>query len=294
MRVTALGAKQVLQRRSTPTVQILRNMSSSTTSRASGNELNVDLFEDGRLARVSFARPQRMNALSFPMGDALLNLDKNLEESVLSVVITGEGGRAFSTGRDLKDSKSHTPEQADAYMKLARDTVLAIKAMSRPTVAAVNGFAFGWGMEVALACDLRVVNKEATLCFPECGLGIFPGAMGTVLLPRLVGPAIAKDLILTSRRFLGQEAFELGVANRVAENAEQCVDIAMELAGQISNNAPLGIKGACTVIDEGLDLSFAEHAALSDKHRFPLNDTEDFKEALVAFAEGRKPSFKGR
>merc|ERR1712224_916762 len=138
-------------------------------------------------------------------------------------------------------------------MKLARDTVLALRASKIPTIAAVNGFAFGWGVEMSLACDLRVVYRDATLCFPETGLGIFPGAMGTVLLPRIVGPAVAKDLILTARKFKGEEAFQLGLANRVASSPTATKKEAIELAHQIAQNAPLGCKGARVVIDDGLD-----------------------------------------
>ncbi|GBG26559.1 Methylglutaconyl-CoA hydratase, mitochondrial [Hondaea fermentalgiana] len=148
-------------------------------------------------------------------------------------------------------------------------------------------------LKVELYEEGKLAKAESTLCLPETALGIFPGAMGTVLLPRIVGPAVARDLILTSRRFDGQEAFELGLANRVAKGAEQTVQTAMDLGAHISKMGPLGVKAARIVIDQGLDMSFKDHALLSDEHRFPLNDSEDFKEALAAFAEGRKPVFKG-
>jgi len=257
-------------------------------------ELLVTPVKDGMVALVKLNRPSRMNALSFRMGADILNLEAELPTTARAIVITGAGEKAFSTGRDLKDSKSHTDEEKVRYLKLARDTVLALHASKIPTVAAINGFAFGWGAEMSLACDLRVVYEDATLCFPETGLGIFPGAMGTALLPRIVGPAVAKDLILTARRFKGEEAFRLGLANRVTSSSSATLDEAVELAHQIAQNGPLGCKGARVVIDKGLDLAFEDHAKLLDEYRLPLNETEDFAEALQAFGEKRKPIFKGR
>jgi len=248
----------------------------------------------GRVALVKLARPSRYNSMSMTMGESLINLNEHLSKDTRCVVITGEGDKAFSTGRDLKDSKNHTKEDARNYMQRCLDSALAIKRFSLPTVAAINGFAFGWGMEVALACDLRVAKRDSVLCFPECGLGIFPGAAGTVMLPRLVGPGVAKDLILTSRKFSGEEALELGVVNRSIDGSSQdTVDAAVDIAFTIASNGPLGVKGARIVIDEGLDVAFDQHVEISNKYRFPLNDTEDFNEALKAFGEKRKPEFKG-
>lgn len=259
------------------------------------SELSLETV--GKVLVVQLKRPSRMNALSFGMGSELLGVFERAAaapEEHRAIVVTGSGDRAFSTGRDLKDSKAHSKADADRYMRLCQDTVRAAFASRVPTVAAVNGHAFGWGMELALACDLRVASASAMLCFPECGLGIFPGALGTVLLPRIAGPAVAKDLILTSRRFGAEEALRLGVVNRTAPSAAAALEEALALATAIAANGPLGVRGARTVIDDGLDLDFADHVALSHAHRLPLNDTDDFKEALAAFADGRKPEFRGR
>jgi enoyl-CoA hydratase/carnithine racemase len=121
-------------------------------------------------------------------------------------VITGAGDKAFSTGRDLRASKEHTQSQADEYMQAAISSVLAVRALPLPTIAAINGHAYGWGLELALACDFRFADEKAILCFPETSLGLFPGACGTVLASRVLGPTVAKELIYTARRFTGLEA----------------------------------------------------------------------------------------
>jgi len=276
---------------------IRRGLSRFSSSSPATEEVGVELVSEGRVAIVRMNRPARMNSMSFGMGAKILEIfaqdGSGLPDSARAVVLTGAGERAFSTGRDLKDSKTHSEEDAYNYMCLCRDTVLAVRKSPIPTIAAINGFAFGWGMEISLGCDLRVVRTDAVLCFPECGLGIFPGAMGTVLLPRLVGAAVAKDLILTSRKFDGKHAFKIRLANRVEEGASETVNGAVNLATQIASNAPLGVRGAKKVIDDGLDMTFEKHAALSDKHRFPLNNTDDFREGLRAFAEKRTPEFRG-
>ena len=160
-----------------------------------------------------------------------------------------------------------------------------------PTIAALSGPAIGWGLELALACDLRISSPSSLLCLPETSLGIFPGAGGVILLRELVSPSIAKDLIFTARRFSGQDAQTMGIVNRVAPEVD---DAALELAETIARNAPLGVRGAKEVMEGAHNVSFAEAIRLASQLRAPLSETDDFKEALVAFEEKRKPVFKGR
>ena len=166
------------------------------------------------VALLTLSRPERGNAVSLAMAESLATLPSLLPAGCRALVVTGRG-KAFCTGRDLVESKRHTPEQASRYMDGLLGSVLGIKRLPIPSVAAINGAAFGTGLEIAMACDLRVANRAATLCLPECSLGLFPGAAGTVLLSRLIGPARAKELIFTSRRFSGEEAVQWGVAQQV-------------------------------------------------------------------------------
>ena len=150
---------------------------------------------------VTLNRPTRGNAFSLAMAESLEKVPSLLPASCRAIVVTGRGEKAFCTGRDLVESRGHTQAQATRYLEAMVAGVLGIKQLSIPSVAAINGAAFGGGLELALACDLRVADTQATLCFPECSLGLFPGAAGCVLVTRLVGAARAKDLLFTSRRF---------------------------------------------------------------------------------------------
>lgn len=240
-------------------------------------------------------RPTRGNAFSLAMAESLLELPKALPESTRVLIFTGSGSKAFCTGRDLAESKTHTAEQADRYINALIDGILGVRKLPMATIAAINGSSFGAGVELSLACDIRVAAAEATLCFPETSLGIFPGAAGAVLCPRIIGVARAKELIFTARRFSGVEAKEWGVVQHCTSPGGDAYADALELGIKIASNGPLGVRGAKLVMDAMDDsLTFDEQLKLSNDHRFPLNDTEDFKEALKAFSEKRKPVFKGK
>lgn len=250
-------------------------------------------FKDG-LAQVTINRPERLNSLGMnlaeefaALGDALID-----EKRVRVVLLTGEG-RAFSTGRDLKESASHTPEEADRYQLLGMDTVTKWENLPMPTIASINGHAFGWGMEIALACDIRLAAQEATLCFPETALGVFPGAGGTVRLPRLILPGVAKELIYTAKRFDGKEAERIGLVNR-SYPSNRLMDESTAIAEAIATNGPLGVRAAKKVITQTQNMSMAQAIEYSNAVRMPLNFTDDFSEALVAFREKRKPNFLGK
>lgn len=200
----------------------------------------------------------------------------------------------FNSAR-LLYTETHTAEQADRYINALIDGILGVRKLPMATIAAINGSSFGAGVELSLACDIRVAAAEATLCFPETSLGIFPGAAGAVLCPRIIGVARAKELIFTARRFSGVEAKEWGVVQHCTSPGGDAYADALELGIKIASNGPLGVRGAKLVMDAMDDsLTFDEQLKLSNDHRFPLNDTEDFKEALKAFSEKRKPVFKGK
>jgi|TARA_B100000315_G_scaffold208822_1_gene204332 enoyl-CoA hydratase/carnithine racemase len=248
---------------------------------------------DEGIARVAINRPERLNALGMNLAEEFTELGAALagEKEVRVVVLTGEG-RAFSTGRDLKESATHTKEDADRYQLLGMETVTRWENLPMPTIAAINGHTFGWGMEISLACDIRLAAADATLCFPETALGVFPGAGGTVRLPRVIPAGLAKELIYTARRFDGEEAERIGFVNR-AYPADQLMEEALALARSIAANGPLGVRGAKKVIEQTSRMPMSQAIEFSNAVRMPLNFTKDFAEALAAFKEKRKPEFRG-
>lgn len=208
-----------------------------------------------------------------------------------AVVLAGAGERAFSAGADLKERKTMPPDQVPAFVDLIGGTMTRLAEASVPFVAAVQGFAFGGGMEAALACDIRVVGPGAELGLTETRLGIIPGAGGTQRLCRLIGPGRAKSLILTGRRIGAAEAVALGVAEYRADDA---VVEALRVAEQIAECGPLAVRAAKRAVDGGFDLPMDEALAHERACYDTTLDSTDRVEALRAFAEKRKPVFTGR
>jgi len=248
------------------------------------------------VAWVTLARPEVMNALSFDtlgrLGEIVAELGD--DTSTRAVIVTGGGEKAFCAGADLKERAGFTEEQTRAFVARIGDTFGAVAALPQPTIAALNGVAYGGGLELALACDLRVAAAHAKLGLTETSLAIIPGAGGTQRLPRVVGVARAKELILTARRVDAAEALAMGLVNRVAPG-DSVSDVARELASAIAANGPLAVRAAKAAIDaaeEGGDL--ASHL-LRERELYleRVLPSKDRLEALAAFREKRKPVYTG-
>lgn len=208
------------------------------------------------------------------------------------VVLRGEGP-AFSAGADLKERLLLTPEEMTAHTDLIREAADAVAALPMPTIAAIHGACLAGGAELALACDLRFVSQRATFGFPEVKRGIFPGAGGVVRLPRLVGPARAAELIFTGRTVAADEALAIGLVDRVVPEAELGSEVAA-FAADIRNNAPLALRAAKEALKRGMELPLAEALDVAANLRRSLDGSADYREGLAAFAENRKPQFRGR
>ena len=249
----------------------------------------------GGVVRVTLNRPEAMNALSLQVCTELGELATELgnDASVTTVVITGSGNRAFCAGADLKERKGVTAEQTGPYVDAISGAIDAWARMPKVTLAVINGYTFGGGMELALACDLRIASDNALFALTEVKLGILPGAGGTQRLTRLLGVAKAKELILLGRRIGAPRAYELGVVMEVVPQSKlhaRADAILAELAGC----APVSVAKAKEAIDGGLDLSIDDGLRLERACYDVTLFTEDRNEGLRAFAEKRKPAYKGR
>lgn len=210
-----------------------------------------------------------------------------------AVIITGAGDKAFCAGADLKERSSMSEPEVRAFLDGLRRTLRSLEKSDCVFIAAINGAAFGGGTELALTCDLRVAAPAAELGLTEVKLGIIPGGGGTQRLARLVGPGRAKDLILTGRRINAAEAFSIGLVNRLAPEGH-LLDTAYSMAESIVENAPIAVATAKHAIDEGLSKELDEALALELRHYEKVLATEDRLEGLKAFAEKRKPVYRGR
>jgi enoyl-CoA hydratase len=254
--------------------------------------LTITKQADGA-AWVTLNRPEAMNALSGELLEALEQAAEELgaDPAVRLVAVTGAGDRAFSAGADLKERRGMTDVETRARLDLIGRCFDAWAHVPKLTVAAINGVAFGGGLELALACDLRVMAPSAQLGLTEVRLGILPGAGGTQRLTRLVGPAVAKELILLGRRVPAARALELGIVGEVADDLGAAV---ARLAAEVAGSAPISVARAKEAIDRGLDVALDEGLAIERQCYDATLATEDRNEGLAAFAEKRPPRYRGK
>jgi enoyl-CoA hydratase/carnithine racemase len=245
----------------------------------------------GTIERWTINGEARRNALSKAM---VAELGQHVarvsgpSRTVRAVVLTGAGTKAFCAGADLKERATMSEGEVKAFLDTLRATFRAIELSDCVFIAFVNGVAFGGGTELALSCDLRVMDETAEVGLTEVKLGIIPGGGGTQRLPRLIGRGAAKDLILTGRRVAADEAMALGLVNRVGD-----LDDAMHLAKMVVENAPIAVGLAKHAIDDGAHLDLDSALALEQRYYQKTLGTDDRLEGLKAFAEKRLPVFKG-
>jgi enoyl-CoA hydratase/carnithine racemase len=246
-------------------------------------------------------RPEVMNAVNQQMRREIIDVCEQMrrDPEVRVCIFTGAGHRAFSTGFDLKERPSHSEELslfAQRHLRHQPGIHLhhqAISAMDKPTIAAIRGYAVGGGLEVALACDMRVAAEDAKLGMMEVRRGRLGGSGGTQRLPRLIGTAKALELCLTGELIDAAEAFRLCLVNRVV-SVEQLMAAAEEIATKICLGAPLSVIAIKEAITKGVELPIDQGLQLEGELGLVLSTTEDQKEGSRAFAEKRPPVWKGR
>jgi methylglutaconyl-CoA hydratase len=253
----------------------------------------------GSAAFVTLNRPQAANALSKGLVSALAGSFAALEAEIAgggdlrAVVLTGAGDKAFCAGADLKERRTWTLDDTRAFLDQLNALMNAVAGFPRPVIAAINGVAFGGGLELALACDLRLAADGAEMGLTEVRLGIIPGAGGTQRLARIAGLAAAKELTLTGRRIGAARARELGLVSELAAPGA-LAEAAARLAREIGAAAPLALAAAKRAIDEGAARSLADGLAIERAHYEQVLITDDRNEGLNAFIARRAPEFKGR
>lgn len=244
------------------------------------------------IAVVSINRPDKLNALNEETLEELDSTFSSLEKDndVKAIILTGIG-KAFCAGADINKMKDLNPEEAEALSKLGQSVLIKIENLSKPTIAAINGFALGGGNGLAISCDIRIASKNAKFGQPEITLGIIPGFGETRMLLHLVGLAKTKELILTGSIIDADEALKIGLVNKVV-NAEELMNEAETIAKKIAKNSSLALKKAKSVIQKGSEL---QKLLLEERKEFAkCFGTADQKEGMSAFLEKREPKFKGK
>src|SRR5437867_1862584 len=254
---------------------------------------NLAVERRGAVTLLFVNRPEVMNALNREtLGEieaCVTAFATDPEPGVL--VITGTGEKSFISGADINDLAVLGPREAEVISRFGQRVLAAIENSGKPVIAAVNGYAFGGGCELALACHLRLASDNAVLGLPEVSLGIIPGYGGTQRLPRLVGPGRALELILSGRRVKAEEAERIGLVNRVVPR-EQLLDEALRLAQSILKNGPLAVTAALEAVRRGLELPLEAGLRLESGLFGILAASEDMHEGLKAFLEKRPTGFR--
>ena len=257
--------------------------------------LRVSTSDDGFVVTVELNRPEVLNAMNTVMGQDLLACFEALwwDKIVRAVVLTGAGQKAFSVGGDLKERESMTDEAWRAQHVIFEQAAFKLLRCPVPVIAAVEGYAFGGGCELAILSDFVVASETAVFAVPEITRGIFPGIGGTQLLPRIVGAPFAKEMIFTGRRVPAQEAKAMGLVNHLV-TAGQARAKAFEIAGVVAQNGPIAVRQAKKAIAWGAETDLETGMILAIEAYNNTVSTEDRLEGVRAFNEKRPPRFRGR
>lgn len=256
------------------------------------NTINVEINED--IAIVKFNRPKALNALNAEMTRELGELFDQLEKDsiVRGIILTGEG-RAFMAGADISEMKDRDAEGGREFCRASNYAFGKIADITKPVIAAVNGFALGGGLEASLCCDWRIAGESAVFAAPEVNLGIIPSGGGTQRLPRLIGSGRAKELIFTGRKIKAAEAERIGLVNRVVPDSS-LMDEALKDMKEVLANSAVALRYAKEAIDTGLNMDLADGIKIEINSAGMVFGGEDRLEGVTAFLEKRKASFKDR
>lgn len=251
----------------------------------------VKIEKENFVGKVILNNPEKLNVLSLDMLRELYEAMKDMEEdsSIRVVILTGEG-KAFAAGADIKEMSKMTPLEAMKFSRFGQEVLDHIENMAKPVIAAINGYALGGGLELAMACDIRIASQKAKMGQPEVKLGLIPGFAGTQRLLRIVGQANAKYLVLTGMQIDSETALRMGIVQEVVEH-ERLMKRTMEVARMILDAGETALRLAKAIINMGRDAAFRS-AEVHEGDAFSLLfSTEETHEGLLAFLEKRKPGW---
>ena len=255
---------------------------------------NILVDKNNNLATITINRPKKLNALNKATIEELHTAFKNLDDdaSIKVIVITGSGDKAFVAGADISEFANFTVENGGKLAALGQEMLFDfVQNLDTPVIAAVNGFALGGGLELAMSCHFRIASDNAKMGLPEVSLGVIPGYGGTQRLPQLVGKGKAMELIMTAGMISAEEAKNCGLVNHVV-TLEELLPLAEKLASKIMRNSSVAISAAIRAVNANFEdgVNGFEVEILEFGNCF---GTQDFKEGTTAFLEKRKPDFPG-
>lgn len=261
---------------------------------ADADTIQLDVEGDG-IAIITVNRPDRLNALN---AGTVNQLDVTLRQvrddgAVRVIILTGAGEKAFVAGADIAELSRMGVIDGVQVSREGQRTFRMMETMPKPVIGAINGFALGGGLELALACHIRIASSRAKFGLPEVKLGIIPGYGGTIRLPRLVGRGRALELILTGEMIDAVEAHRIGLVNRVAE-PDTLLDAARDMARRMIANGPLALAMAIESVDRGMSTTIDDAQILESNLFGLLASTEDMREGMTAFLEKRTANFRGQ
>jgi enoyl-CoA hydratase/carnithine racemase len=249
--------------------------------------------KDNGIAIFTINRPEAANSMNVKafeeLHDALI--DFRDDDKLLVGIITGSGDKAFCGGVDIKDFLPFVKRAASRPWLVPASMVRRLD-LWKPIIAAINGAALGGGLEIALGCDIRIASENAVFGLPEVTLGVFPGGGGTQRLPRLIPPGIAAEMLLTGKRIDAQEAYRIGLVNKVVSPAE-VLPASRALAETICQAAPLAVRAVKEAMIRGSNMTLEEGLRLEESFTQYITSTRDFAEGITAYIEKRKPQYRG-
>ena len=247
------------------------------------------------IATITLNRQEALNAFNKEVIEEILQAleDIKADENIRVVILTGAGEKAFSAGADIKAMKGMNALKARELSLMGEKLCNALENLEKPVIAAINGYALGGGLEVAMACDIRIASENARMGQTEINIGLIPGWGGTQRLPRLIGKTKAKELIFTGKIIDAKTAEQLGIVNMVVPS-DKLKEAVHQFALELASKAPVALKVAKSLINKGSEISLDAAIALEREGFGVVASTEDLQEGVSAFIEKRKPTFKGK